>query len=127
MGEKIIYNTQKRFSHIWADTRFIKQVNMFDKVMVRNRDSVLEGYVALISRKGINVNLGYGDRFFKWYNVMAVKKTISDLKKYVVVFYNPTACQTQIFRVEAKNEFRAGREFYRKYKRRGTIEGIYEV
>lgn len=52
-----------------------------------------------------------------------------ELKNYAVVFYNRFACQTQIWKVKAKNEFRAGRSFYRKHNRKvyyDCIENIYE-
>lgn len=46
---------------------------------------------------------------------------------YVVVFYNFTGQQTQAIQIEAKNAFRAGRAFYRKYKGKCRIELIHKV
>lgn len=51
------------------------------------------------------------------------------MKEYIIVFFNRFACQTQLYKVEAKNEFRAGREFYRNHNRKQyhpCIENIYE-
>ena len=53
-----------------------------------------------------------------------------NMKKYIVVFYNRFACQTQTFSVIAENRFRAGRMFYRKHDRKiyfDCIEAIDEV
>lgn len=52
------------------------------------------------------------------------------MKKYDVLFYNRFANQNQIFKVVAKNEFRAGRLFYLKHRRKAyhdCIELITEV
>lgn len=52
------------------------------------------------------------------------------MKKYMVVYYNPFAQQSQTFKVLAKNEFRAGRLFYLKHNRKAyhdCIENIVEV
>ena len=51
------------------------------------------------------------------------------MKSYIVVYYNRFANQTQIFKVMATNEFRAGRDFYRKHNRKAyhdCIECIYK-
>ncbi|GLI82563.1 hypothetical protein ANABIO32_02500 [Rossellomorea marisflavi] len=49
------------------------------------------------------------------------------LKEYVVVFYNRFANQTEIIRIKALNEFRAGREFYRKHNRKAYHDCIIEI
>lgn len=52
------------------------------------------------------------------------------MKKYDVLFFNRFANETQIFRVMAKNEFRAGRLFYLKHNRKAyhaCIELITEA
>lgn len=46
---------------------------------------------------------------------------------YVVVFYNRAAQQLQSIQLEAVNEFRAGRDFYRQYKGKAKIELIHKV
>ncbi|NRD80303.1 hypothetical protein HPT25_23560 [Bacillus sp. BRMEA1] len=51
------------------------------------------------------------------------------LKRYTVLYYNRFANENQLWKIEAKNEFRAGREFYRKHSRKkyhDCIEQIYE-
>jgi hypothetical protein len=42
------------------------------------------------------------------------------LNKYVVVYYNRMVNETQTFKVMAKNEYRAGRLFYKMYNRKAT-------
>ena len=49
------------------------------------------------------------------------------MKKYVIIFYNRFANQTQTHAVIASNEFRAGREFYRKYDRKKYHDCIIEI
>lgn len=52
------------------------------------------------------------------------------MNTYLVIFYNRFANQTQTFRVKAENEFRAGREFYRKHNRKAyhdCIECVEEL
>lgn len=49
---------------------------------------------------------------------------------FAVVFYNRFGNQTQVYQVRAKNAFRAGRMFYKKYNRtsyHSCIETIYEI
>lgn len=46
------------------------------------------------------------------------------MKKFEVLFYNRFANQMQIFRVIAKNEFRAGRLFYLKHNRKSYHDCI---
>lgn len=48
---------------------------------------------------------------------------------YIIIFHNPTAQETQVFQVFAKNGFRAARKFHRHYKRRlkDSIEQIIKV
>lgn len=52
------------------------------------------------------------------------------MKRYVVVFFNRFANETQTFKVIAKNEYRAGRLFYLMHSRKfyyACIERITEV
>lgn len=86
----------------------------------------------MITRRGINVVTGFGVYFYKWANVLEIVpyKEKEKLTVYTVLFYNRFANQNQLWRVRAKNEFRAGREFYRKHKRKSyheCIECIYET
>lgn len=49
------------------------------------------------------------------------------MNKYIIIYYNRFACQTQTFRVIARNEFHAGRLFYRMHDRKSyhaCIESI---
>ena len=51
-------------------------------------------------------------------------------KKFLIVFYNRFANQTQTAKIEAENAFRAGRTFYRKHNRKAyhaCIELIEEI
>ena len=51
-------------------------------------------------------------------------------KKFLIVFYNRFANQTQTVKIEAENAFRAGRNFYRKHNRKAyhaCIELIEEI
>lgn len=48
------------------------------------------------------------------------------MKHYIIVFFNRIANQTHIYEVKAESEYRAGRDFYKKYNRNGCrIECIY--
>lgn len=69
MTESIIYNPSKTI-----DLGFVKQVNILDTALVNINGSVHEGKVYLVSVRGANVNLGYGDKFFKWCHIRAIKK-----------------------------------------------------
>lgn len=59
-----------------------------------------------------------------------MEKAEDSLKRYLIVFYNRFACQTQTYRVQAKSVFHAGRMFYRKHNRKSyydCIETIEEI
>lgn len=58
-----------------------------------------------------------------------MEECIDNIKPFIVMYYNRMVNETQIFRVMAKNEFRAGRLFYLKHgrKMKGTIESIQEI
>lgn len=49
------------------------------------------------------------------------------MKDYVVIFYNRFTCQTQVITINAKNKFRAGREFYRQYDKKQYYEAIETI
>ncbi|MFS0905662.1 hypothetical protein AB3N02_21700 [Priestia aryabhattai] len=60
-------------------------------------------------------------------DVKVVEKVIAErkeLKRYMIVFYNRFANQTQTFKVMAKNEYCAGRLFYKKYNRKAYHDCI---
>jgi hypothetical protein len=69
MVESILYNPSDTI-----DLSFVRQVNILDTALVNINGSVKEGSIKLISIRGININLGCGDRFYKWCHVVAVKK-----------------------------------------------------
>jgi hypothetical protein len=51
------------------------------------------------------------------------------MKKYTIIFYNRFANQLQQYSIQAQNEFRAGRLFYKKHNRKAyfaCIEMIVE-
>ncbi len=54
----------------------------------------------------------------------------TSMSKYIIVFYNRFACQTQIFHTEAKNKHVARHNFWKEYPRKqmlDCIESIYEA
>jgi hypothetical protein len=54
-------------------------------------------------------------------------KIESNLKFYVVVYYNRFANEIQSFRNCGINEFRAGRDFYRKHDRKMYHDCIHQI
>lgn len=111
--------------------RWMRTTTLADRATVKAGVSIYTGQIFMISERGINVGTGFGVYFFKWANVLAIHpfKEKNELKKYTVLFYNRFACENQLWTIYEKNEFRAGREFYRKHNRKqyfDCIERIYE-
>lgn len=52
---------------------------------------------------------------------------LKGLTLYVVVFRNRFANEIQSYKVVAKNEFRAGRLFYKKYDRKSYHDCIEQI
>lgn len=73
---------------------------------------------------------GFEDVLAKMDKLEAANRNDSENELFLVVFNNRVAQQIQTFRVEAKNEFRAGRAFYRAFNRKAyhdCIETIEKV
>ena len=47
-------------------------IHLGDRAVVKIGESVMEGVITLISLRGINISTNWGDRFFKWTNVLKV-------------------------------------------------------
>lgn len=52
--------------------------NMFDVATIKNSNGIFTGRITYITRRGINVKTSVDEHFYKWCDVVSIKKVVGD-------------------------------------------------